>query len=302
VPDPTPEELSVLNDAGQRALKAERDERKAARKEVRELKAKLAELQKQPAPKPPQPVIPDPAAAVPPVVATPSVPTPALADCQTFEAAEARGLAASQTEIQALTLQTQLQRQGAEAVSAQLAQLGIQKIGETPVAEASPEVLADFLGTVIAGAKMTQAQVAPRKRFIATQNASWQAAVQVLPEMDDVKSPVHQQIAAFVRANPNVKAMANWPLVCAKLFLGEKAFNTQAQPAPAKTAPAVIKPAPATMPAPVARTLHAAPGAPSSSAAAVPHSNRLAELSSKLTNGTATLADVDEYGRLSMGG
>ena len=306
VPEVTPEELAQLNEPGQRALKAEREERKAAKAEARELKAKLAELEAKlsatPAvAKPPQ----DPAAVPAPAVTTPSVATPALADCNTFEAVEARALSAAQTEATVTELQTQLASQGHEAVAAQLAQAGIAKIGSTPIAEATPEIIDGFLKSAMAGARLTQAQVAPRTRFIAQQAESWKAATAVLPELNTVGSLLHKQVAALIQSNPMLKSYPNWPQIAAKMILGDQAFaKMQAPPAKAPAAPAkpaAIKPAPATIPPPVATALRAAPGAPATSSSALPQSKRLDELSAKLANGTASLTEVDEYGRMSLG-
>ena len=310
MPEVTPEELSQLNEPGQRALKAEREARKAAKAETRELKARLAELEAQvaapPANEPPAANEPTPEPAAQPVAAapTPSVATPALADCHTFEAVEARGLAAVNTENLVVGLQTKLARNDVAGVVAELAANGVQKLDNVPLAEATPEALTDFLQSALAGAKLTQAQMAPRQRFIAVQNQSWQAAAQVLPAMNNVKSPEYQAIAQFVQANPVVKSMPNWPQIAVKLLLGERAFNAKGAPAPAAAKPgakpAAIRPAPATVPAPVAPALRAAPGAPSTSASALPASKRSDELSALIASGKATLAQVDEYARTSL--
>lgn len=300
IADPTAEELAVLNEPGQRALMAERQKRKDARTENLALKAELAELKKAPA----APVVPDPAKPPQPqpaAVSTPSVATPALADCQTFEAVEARAVSAAETEAQVIGLQTQLQRQGAEAVAAKLTELGVKQIGEVPVAEATPEAIGDFLQTALNGARMTQTQAAPRKRFLESQNQSWNAAAKILPEMNDMNSATHKAIAGLVKANPTVTQYPNWPQIAVKLYLGEQAFNKLAAPAPAAPAKAAaIVPAPSTVPAPVVPALRSAPGAPAISGAAQPASKRMDELSAKLQNGTATMAEVDEYGRRSV--
>ena len=301
IPDPTPEELALLNEPGQRALKAEREARKAAKTESRALKAKLAELEAKLA-APPAPVEPEaPTTTLP--SATPSVATPALADCNTFAEAEARGLAAAQTEARVIGLQNVLQYQGPEAVAAKLAELGVANIGGRPVAEATPEQLAGFLSTTLAGTKMTQLQVEPRKRFIAQLGTAYQQAVKIVPEMADATSPVHKQLAAFVAANPVVKSDPRWPLLVAKLYLGELAWAAKNKSAPTPPpAPRTIVPAANTIPIPIVPPLRAAPGAPARSSAALPPSNRLAELSEKINSGKATLKEVDEYSALAVGG
>lgn len=318
--DPTPEELAQLNEPGQRALKAERQARKDARAEVRTLKQQLAALQTQLAgppaetPTPPAGPAEEPAGqrpALPPApAATPSVATPALADCHTFEAVEARSLAAAQTEAEVSSLQNTLQYQGAPAVAQALANRGIEKIGTTPIGEATAEELAGFLNSVLYGTKQTQLQAEPRKRFLVTESQSFAAAVKRLPDLENPKSETYRRVAAFVQQNPQVKTNANWPLIVAKLYLGEMAFNQAATPAGTPGAvpaaqprrPTAIAPAAATMPAPAAPPARQAPGAPAISTAALPQGNRLQELSGKIEKGTATLKEVDEYGRLSMGG
>ena len=303
IAEPTAEELAVLNEPGQRALKAERDKRKAARAKIVELESELAKLRAPAEPAPKTPEVPA-APATPPNVSTPSVATPALADCHTFEAIEARSLEAAKTEAQVVGLQNVLQYQGPEAVVTELAALGVTKIGETAVAEAKPEQLAGFLATTLAGTRMTQLQVEPRKRFIVQQAQAYQQAVKVLPELQDKNSAAHKQCEAFVQANPQVKANANWPLLVAKLWLGEQQFEMKLKvPAAASaTRPTVIVPAPSTVAAPIVPALRPAPGAPARSASALPQSNRADELSGKITAGTATLKEVDEYSALAVGG
>lgn len=240
--------------------------------------------------------------------AMPSIPTPNLADCHTLEAVEARGLAAAQTEAQVTELQNTLQYAGPEATATALAGMGVQRIGDTPIAEATPAQLAQFLGSALSGAKLTQLQVEPRKRFLAQANASYAQAVKILPAMADERSLERQAILAFARANPIVLQRPDWPVIAAKFYLGEQAFDRQAAgtprpAAPAATVPArppVIVPDPKTIPATPVLPFSSAPGAPTRSTAALPAANRTDELSAKIASGKASEDEVDEYARLSL--
>jgi hypothetical protein len=295
--EPSAEELAALSEAGRRALMAERQKRKEAREEARLLREKVAELEarlkSQPpeeaspgdADKPADPNIPAPAAVAPVVAQQP------LADCQTFEAVDARVMQAATAEAQALKLQRILQRQGAEQAAAELAKLGVQRIGDTPVAEATDEQLEEFLSTVYEHARFSQAAAPARKQFLAQQAQSFERARSDVPELADPKSDRARRFVAIVQRNPWLRTMGpNWPEIVATQLLGEE-VRAQRRTAQVAKAP----PTPPLAPQPPPRP---APAAPRRSATAEPRRTEADEIGQKVLAGSATLEELGRLARL----
>jgi hypothetical protein len=111
--------------------------------------------------------------------------------------------------------------------------------------------------------------------------------VQIVPELSDVNSQAFKAAVRLVNENPLLRQRPDWPVVVAKLWLGEQAFSAkQAKPAGAAVAPA--RPA-------IKSTPKSAPGAPRTSTAALPQPSSNDTLKAKIANGTATLAEVQAY-------
>ena len=281
--DPTAEEMAGWTEGEKKmhgALVKERTESREARAELREMKEQLAEIQKQI--KTPQAQPAEPAA---PVTQAPTVPVTgnALADCNNFEAVDARVLQAATTAAQAMNLQNALNRHGVEPVLAKLKASGVEQINGNPIDEASADEVGEFLAAVYEGASVTQAQAPIRKNWLVQNQQSLAAAAQIVPELNDVNSPAYKAAIKLVQDNPLLRHRADWPVVVAKLYLGEQAFNAKAKPAPAAGKPAV-KPA-----------VKAAPGAPRTSVAALPQPAANGALAKKIADGTASLAEVQQY-------
>lgn len=272
---PSAEVLASLNEAGRRALQAEREKRKEARTEVRLLREQLEALQKQitqpetPA-TPPAPEAPTPRVAVPPV----------LAECTTFEAVDARAMQAVQQEALAMQLNTTLATQGLDAVIEQFKANGIEKLDNRPLEAYDAGQMAAFLSNKYQQARTVQLNAEPRKQFLVQEARSLEAAVKLVPEIKDAKSPRAQKFAAIVNQNPWLKQQGpNWPQVAATYLLGmERSQTATTQPAPVAAAPA-----PPARPAPSASRI---------TTAALPAPDAGQELSVRLANGTATLEEV----------
>lgn len=267
------------------ALVKERAESKEARAKNRELEARLAEIEKQLNPDKTPPV--EPAAPVAPA-ATSSV--AALNDCQTFEDVDAKVAEAANTELKATRLQNMLNRNGVEPVAERLLAEGVKEINGKPVTEADADEIGDFLAAVYEGSKLTQAQAPLRKTWLAHNQQSLQQAVQLVPELNDANSAAYKAAVAIVSQNPQLRSRADWPVVVAKLWLGEQVIAAKSKPAPA--APAKAAPA-----RPAARP---APGAPRTSTAALPNPSKRDALSAKIAAGTASMDEVQEYARGSI--
>lgn len=268
------------------ALVKERAESKVARQEARELKAKQAELESKinalTAPKA-EPTVP--AAQPSPVSNTGS----ALSDCQTFEAVDARVLQAATTESQAVRLQNMLNRNGVEPVAAKLLASGVDKINGIPTAEASADDIGEFLAAVYEGSRTAQAQAVPRKNWLAANHKSLADAVEFLPALRDPNSPEFAHARTMVSQNPLLRNRPDWPMLVVKNLLGTKALEALVKPA-ATPAAAPVKVA-------VATAKKAAPGASKNSIGALPVNNGSDVIAAKMKNGTATLAEVQEYTR-----
>lgn len=298
-PEPTAEEQATWTDGEKRlhgALVKERAARKEARATARQLSERLEQLEsKLNAPAPAAPVATNPAAAP-----TPSVPG-SLSDCNTFEMVDARVRQAAAMETRAYKLQQTLLRNGVEAVLPQLAQEGIvvengqlvEAKTKQIIGAATAEDVGDLLSRAYEVSRLTQAEAQPRKQFLAQRSQSWENASKYVPGLNQPNSPEYQQIARVVQNNPQLATHPEGPMIAVKLYLGEQAL--------AGKLPAQMKAAPTTATAPAKPALKSAPGAPRASAAALPPTNRLVELQTKLANGTATMKEVDEYSSMNIG-
>lgn len=290
--EPTADEMANWTEGEKRlhgALKKERQQSKEARAKNRELEARLAQLETKLTTPPAAQAAPEqPAAQTPPVPVT----AEALADCETFEAIDARVQQAATAEAQAVRLQNLLTRNGSEPVIERLKASGVENINGVPVEEASPDQIGDFLDTVYAGARQAQAQAPVRKSWLLQNREHLQTAVQAVPEFNDPQSAAYQAAQRILRENPQLRQRADWPVVLAKLYLGEQGFETKIKPA-APAAPAAA-PAKAATPRPAVRP---APGAPRTATAAIPQPTASEALKAKIANGTANLAEVQQYTR-----
>lgn len=294
--EPTAEEQATWTEGEKRlygALKKERQARKEARAESKQTRESMDAL-KQEMDGLKAKLQPDPNAAPTPEPAAP-VASGALGDCHTFESVDARVTQAATTEAFAMRLQTALSKQGAAPVVEALKQKGITQIGGVPVAEIGDEGLSEFLTTVYEGARITQTQADPRKRFLVNQATAWQEAVKLVPELADAKSDRAKRFVQMANENPAVRSMgANWPVVLAYQVLGREAAVAKGAPAPA-AAPA-IKPTPTPPPAATRQV----PAAPRATPPTPPKKNDYEQAAEKLANGTATLADITRMAKAAI--
>ena len=282
--EPTPDEMANWTE-GERKMHAvmlkERQESKEARAELREIREKLAELEKQNKP----PTAPQ---AEPDAPVTQAQPAPSagdvLADCPTFEAVDARVQSAASVEAQAVRLQNMLLRNGLEPVVEKLKASKVETISGIPIDEASADDIGDFLATVYENARTAQAQAPVRKQWLVNNQNSLQQAVQIIPELADVNSPAYKAAIQLVQQNPLLRHRADWPVVVAKLYLGEQAFLAKAKPAAAPAAKPAARPA-----------ARPAPGAPRAAVSALPTADTKSALAQKIADGTATMQEVQQY-------
>lgn len=295
--EPSAEVLASLSDAGKRALQTERERRKEARAESRVLRERLEALEKQFATKTPEPIAP----ATPPSepAPTPSVQGAPLADCNTFEAVDARAMQAIKQEALAMRLNSVLVTEGLPAVVEQFKANGIEKLGAKTIDEVTAPEMARFLADKFESAREIQVSAEPRKQYLLAQAQSWQSAGKLVPEITDPKHPRAQKFAAIVNGNPWLRAQGpNWPMIAAKYLLGdESATKTITTAQPPSTAAGNGVPALPVSPPPAPKS---APGAPRNSAAAIPKPNEADELAAKLANGTATPDEMNRYASLAV--
>lgn len=271
------------------ALKKERALRKEQKNELKELKDKLAELtSKLEGPRPPEPQPPAPPQPVPQ--------PRAMEQCTTPEQVEALNVQAIAMDSQMTRLSAALQRNNIAGVVQALKGQGKQKIGETPIDDATPEQLSEYVTSVQEGARYIQAQAQPRIRYLQQQGQSFIEARKLIPELADPKSARAQKFVGIVNANPwLLQQGANWPVIAAKYLLGDERTS-----APAPTPAAATAPIPVPQPAPQPATARPAPAAPRTAAVAPAPKNELQNLRAKLADGTATEADLDRYAVLSI--
>lgn len=265
------------------ALVKERQANKDARTETRELKVKQQELENKI-----NALTASKAEPLTPAAQPPALPSNVglLGDCNTFEAVDARVNAAAATESQANRLQNMLNRNGVEPVAEKLKASGVTEIYGTPIAEASADQVGDFLAAVYEGARTTQAAAATRKTFLVNSQTSLARALVILPDLKDSTSDAFKATSRIMQENPLLRNRADWPEVLVKQYLGEQLFNEKSKPAP------VI----ATLP-PVAQPRRPAPSAPRTSTSALPAANAGDAITRKMADGTASLAEVQEYAR-----
>lgn len=297
VPEPTPEELAQLNEPGQRALKAEREKRRAAREELKTLRAGLERLIATPAPPNPDP---DPAAAVPSTPeATPATPptppaVPAnLAQCRTFDQVDAAVLQATQTQALTHELMLALSAGDRETVIQRLTEQNVKAIGETPVAEASDAQLRQLVVNAHTGCSLTIAQAGQRKETLRREALSFTEAQKILPGLGQANSAEHKAFAAYLQQYPGVRNLGpNWPQMVAEGVAHRLGRTAASVPPVAVPGLPVVT---ATAPAP-----RSAPGAPRTSTAAVPARNQLDTLREKIASGQASDKDMRLYAELSL--
>lgn len=284
--EPTADEMATWTEGEKRlhgALVKERTESKDARAKLRDAMARLDALESKTPPAAPQAEPPVPAAQNPTVPATGDI----LADCKTFEEVDARVMQAATFKSQASALQNMLLRNGVEPVAERLKASGVEKIGTTPIAEASADQIGDFLAAVYEASEMSQAQAPIRKNWLVQNHQSLQDAVKHLPELNDKTSAAYQAAVRMVQENPLLRNRSDWPMLIVKNLLGTRALENLAKPpAPAPAAPAAPRPAP-----------KPAPGAPRTSVSALPQPAANDALKKKMANGTATMQEVTEYAR-----
>lgn len=275
------------------ALQKEREKRREARAELKAVREELESLKQQLlTPKPAEPPQAAPAdgtpapATPPPATALPGDP---LADCTTFDQVDARAMQAASLEARVMRMQTQLSRDGVEAVKAALTAEGVKDLRGVPLAEADDAQVGDFLARVYEGARLTQVAAEPRKRFLSAQENAFQQARQLVPELADAKSERAREFDAFVKQNPWLPMLgAHWPLVASTYLLGlveVKKLTAKGNGKAATPAPPVARPAPAA----------AAPAAPTRTASPLPKASETDELATLIKSGTATAADVARY-------
>jgi len=302
--EPSPEEQAGWSEGEKRmhsALRKEREKRKEARTELKSLREQFAALEAKVNASPPQPAPTPPDGAAP----APTAPAPApaamaghgpLADCDTFEAIDARVMAAGQMEAKAVHLQTLVGLGQRDAVLKALTGEKVAEIDGVPLAEASDVQLSQFLAGVHGGAVAVREARDGRKLFLQQQAQSWHQATQILPELaSDPKSERARQFAALANQNPQLRQLGpHWPELLATQILGlELRGKNKPVAKPPATATVTTPPPPPPPPRP-------APGAPRTSAAAVPQPKELEALRAKLANGTATLAEADRYAVLCL--
>jgi hypothetical protein len=185
-------------------------------------------------------------------------------------------------------LQNLLNRNGVEPVVERLLASGVENINGTPVADASADQIGEFLATVYENTEAIKAQAPIRKDWLVQNQQHLLTAVKAVPEFADPNSAAFKAGLRIVQENPALRARADWPVVVAKLFLGEQGFDSKMKP---QAAPV---PTPKPAPRPTAKP---APGAPKNSVAALPQAGGNDALKAKMANGTATKQEVQEYTR-----
>jgi len=288
-PEPTPEELAGLGEAGKRALQAERQKRKDARAENAELRQRLDALEAKLNPPPPPAAEPIPAPAAAPVA-----PVYGLEDCQTFEAVDARAMQAVSTEATVLRLQRTLARNGVDAVVPLLKAEKVEQIDGVPVEQAGEEAISEFLSGVYEKTRLDQVQAEPRKQFLANRARNFQSAAQIVPEILDAKTDQAKLFNNLMREQPILRSLPNGPELAAKLILGHEVFTSRKTKTATNPPPVPLTPAPQPTP-------KSAPAAPRRSSEAIPQISELDTLRAKLAAGTATTAEVDRYSALALG-
>jgi hypothetical protein len=182
-----------------------------------------------------------------------------------------------------------LNRNGVQPVAEKLKASGVTAIGATPIEEANADQIGEFLASVYEAARMTQAQAPIRKNWLAQNHQSLAEAVKIIPDLTDPKSASFKAAQEAVQQNPLLRNNANWPILIVKHLLGTRALEERNKPA--------TQPAPAVTPKIPARPSKPAPGAPKTSTSAIPRLNGNDALKTKMADGTATLAEVQEYTR-----
>jgi len=298
-PEPSAEVLASLNDAGKRALQAEREARKEARAKVKELEAKVAELQAKNTPPadatiatPPNPPAADPAAAP---TDTPSVPG-ALANCRTFDQVDASTMQAVRDKSLATKLILKMSAGDKPAVLEALKAQKVANIDGTPLDDATDAQISELLVNVQTGCEVTLQQAPLRKAELAREANSFIEAGKILPGLNDPKSAAWKAFATYVQQNPTVRNLGPaWPQMVA-----EGVAHRLSRSSPGTVT--ATTPPPAAAPAPVPPTPRSAPGAPRTSVAALPKKSEREEIVERLNNGTATTKDMDRYASLSLSG
>lgn len=299
-----PEVLATLGEAGQRALQSEREKRKEARKELAELKAKLAALESkssQPEPTAAAPSAEAAESAEPEAAAEPetprvseSAPVPtALAECKTFAEVDAMVRTTLQQKGLATELNTVLATVGLDAVVQRFEEQNIQSFRGIPLAKLTPEILARELSTAITHADEVLFASSVQKQNIETTQRVMAQAVTILPGLKDPKSAVRREFNDIAN-NPAVRALGpQWPLLVAQTIVGRQ---TLAKPAPAPAAPVAPKLPPVPTPVPVA-----APAAPKTSIASMTGVNEVEQIAKRAAEGKATAQDMARYASANMG-
>lgn len=279
-----------LGPAGMRALQREREDNKQLRERLSALESKLNTQKTNGESAKDEAVVttPDP-------VSVPRTDGAVLADCETFEAVDARARQAAAVETQVLRLQTALARNGKDSILPQLTKAGVKEINGAPLDAVSDEEVSDYLSSVYQGARLTQIEAAPRKMFLVKRAQTMEAALKIMPELADSKSERAQQVRAIINAAPELTQRADWPELVVKLVLGGEAWSGKTKTATIPP-PATPQPKPAAAPAPSRQ----APAAPKVSTAAVPSRSELDTISDKMAKGTATNQDLDRYAILSL--
>ena len=290
-PEPSAEELASLSDAGKRALQAERDKRKAAREEVKSLKAQLEALQAQitqPAPAPAAPSAPE---ATPSAPSAPSVPA-SLAECRTFDQIAAAELQAVQTKAVASELILAMTQGDRPAVIEGLKAQNVTAIAGTPLEDVSDAQLRSLLVSAHKGCELTITQAPQRRAQLQREAMAFADAGKILPGLGTPNHAAHKAFEAFVRANPNVRQLGpNWPALVAH------GVANQMRGASPASVPAAI---PATLPPPPPPP--PPPSAPRTSTATLPAKSELDEIVKRLNSGQGTQADMDRYAVLALRG
>lgn len=283
-PEPTPEELSSLNDAGKRALQAERDKRKAAREENKTLRDRLNALEAKLNPTAPDaPRAPE---ATPPPPSTPSVPA-SLAECRTFDQVAAKELEAKQNKHLVTELILAMATGDHEAVLQTLKEQHVEQIGDTPLEEATDAQLRQLIVNAEKGCDLVIHNAPARREQLSREALAFADAGKILPGLGSPNHAAHKAFEAFVRANPNVRTLGhNWPVMVAKGIAHELGI---ARPTAAPNGGTPQTPTP-----------RSAPGAPRTSTGMLPKTSDIDEVRARLHSGQGTQADMERYAVLSL--
>ena len=271
-----------------RKLKAQRKELRDKAAKVPELEAELAkaraELESARKPAESAPPAPTPPAATPG-----DGPLNAITDLAELDR-KAQAAEAARETVEDLLDTLRDEDNGAETVAARLRSEGVKLTDSNGEEDWSPSRMREWLRGAREGAKRIEKAAPERRRWIETERAHLDRAVQMYPELQDAQSPLTQEVVQLMRERPDLRRNPTWPIDAVVGVLGRRALAQKAAP---KSTPPATPPAKATVPR--------VPGAPRSSPTAVTVDED-GELMARVKAGQATVDEISRYGARSIAG